>query len=316
MTNTLRIVFMGTPDFAVGVLNSLIMAQYNVIGVITAPDRPAGRGRNLRASPVKEVALAHNLNLLQPDNLKDSSFLNEIKALNADVFVVVAFRMLPKVLWSIPCKGTFNLHASLLPQYRGAAPINWAIINGETKTGLTTFFIDDQIDTGAIIKTVSCPIENNENASQLHDKLMELGMQLVKDTLDAIETDNITGIPQQNSTHLERAPKLKPENTKINWDWPAEKINNLIRGLSSYPGAWTTLITDGHEAKVKIYQAQVTDHDSITAPGCINSDQKTILVDTANKQISIEFIQFPGKKKMSTKDLLNGFRFDQTAKFV
>ena len=234
----LRIVFMGTPEFAVGILDTIIKNNYEVVGVITAADKPAGRGQKLKYSAVKEYALANNLTLLQPLNLKDADFLSELKALNANLQIVVAFRMLPKVVWEMPSLGTFNLHASLLPNYRGAAPINWAIINGETKTGVTTFFIDDKIDTGAMILSSETPIDETENAGHLHDRLMELGSKTVIDTLKMIEKGNVSTIIQKDTADIKTAYKLNKENCKIDWTKSAEEINNLIRGLSPYPAAW------------------------------------------------------------------------------
>lgn len=316
MTKPLRIVFMGTPDFAVGVLNKLVEQKYNLLGVVTAPDRPAGRGRSLQPSAVKNAALSHQLQVWQPENLKDPEFIKKLQELNPDVFVVVAFRMLPEVLWKIPNKGTFNLHASLLPQYRGAAPINWAIINGETKTGVTTFFIDHQIDTGAIIDSISCPIQNEDNASRLHDKLMVAGTKLVIRTLEAIAQDSAKPKPQEDSDQLRIAPKLNQENTRINWDAPSEQISNLIRGLDAYPGAWTTLIRNEQAIKVKIYQAQTTDISSVLSPGSLSCDKKSLLVHTKDQQLAIKIIQLPGKKKMPIESLLNGYSFEKDDKFV
>ena len=307
---------MGTPDFAVGVLNKLVEQKYNLLGVVTAPDRPAGRGRSLQPSAVKNAALSHQLQVWQPENLKDPEFIKKLQELNPDVFVVVAFRMLPEVLWKIPNKGTFNLHASLLPQYRGAAPINWAIINGETKTGVTTFFIDHQIDTGAIIDSISCPIQNEDNASRLHDKLMVAGTKLVIRTLEAIAQDSAKPKPQEDSDQLRIAPKLNQENTRINWDAPSEQISSLIRGLDAYPGAWTTLIRNEQAIKVKIYQAQTTDISSVLSPGSLSCDKKSLLVHTKDQQLAIKIIQLPGKKKMPIKSLLNGYSFEKDDKFV
>lgn len=307
---------MGTPDFAVGVLNKLVEQKYNLLGVVTAPDRPAGRGRSLQPSAVKNAALSHQLQVWQPENLKDPEFIKKLQELNPDVFVVVAFRMLPEVLWKIPNKGTFNLHASLLPKYRGAAPINWAIINGETKTGVTTFFIDHQIDTGAIIDSISCPIQNEDNASRLHDKLMVAGTKLVIRTLEAIAQDSAKPKPQEDSDQLRIAPKLNQENTRINWDAPSEQISNLIRGLDAYPGAWTTLIRNEQVIKVKIYQAQTTDISSVLSPGSLSCDKKSLLVHTKDQQLAIKIIQLPGKKKMPIESLLNGYSFEKDDKFV
>ena len=316
MTNNLRIVFMGTPDFAVGVLDALVANNYNLLGVVTAADRPAGRRRLLQPSAVKSAALAHNLPLWQPESLKDQNFLQELEALQPDVFVVVAFRMLPEVLWRIPKHGTFNLHASLLPQYRGAAPINWAIINGESSTGVTTFFIDHQIDTGAIIQSANCPIESSDNASRLHDKLMHQGTELVMSTLEAIDQGTAVPKPQELSDVLNSAPKLNAENTRINWHLPAFKILNLIRGLDAYPGAWTSLIRNGEALKVKIYEVEKTQLTSSLEPGSMSVDKKTLLIHTADYLLAVKTIQLPGKKKMPVVSLLNGYSFEKDDKFV
>jgi methionyl-tRNA formyltransferase len=228
----LRIVFMGTPEFAVGILDTILQHNYEVVGVITAADKPAGRGQKIKYSAVKEYALAHELPLLQPTNLKDESFLAELKALNANLQIVVAFRMLPKVVWEMPSLGTFNLHASLLPNYRGAAPINWAIINGETKTGVTTFFIDDKIDTGAMILNAETAIGESESAGKLHDRLMQLGSETVIQTLTLLEKGKVNTTIQQDTAEIKTAYKLNKENCKIDWTKPASDIHNLIRGLS------------------------------------------------------------------------------------
>lgn len=316
MTNRLRIVFMGTPDFAAVILNTLHAHHYNLVAVVTVPDRPAGRGRQLRPSAVKQAAIEQNIPLLQPEKLKAPKFLAQIRSYEPDVFVVVAFRMLPQVLWKLPPKGTFNLHASLLPQYRGAAPINWAIINGEHLTGVTTFFIDDQIDTGDIIDHRTCPIEKDDNASSLHDKLMILGGDLVMSTIDAIDQGQAKPKAQNTQGPLRSAPKLNAENTRINWGSTAEMTVNLIRGLDTYPGAWTTLLRSGEVLKVKINQAKRTGLTANRAPGSIDVTKKSLHVHTANEQLSITLIQFPGKKKMPIEALLNGYSFENEDKFV
>ena len=248
----LRIVFMGTPEFAVGILDTILKNKYEVVGVITAADKPAGRGQKIKYSAVKEYALANQLPLLQPTNLKDESFLAELKAWNANLQIVVAFRMLPKVVWEMPSLGTFNLHASLLPNYRGAAPINWAIINGETKTGVTTFFIDDKIDTGAMILNAETDIGANESAGELHDRLMELGSTTVTQTLALLESGKVVTTIQEDNAEIKTAFKLNKENCKIDWHQPASEIHNLIRGLSPYPAAWTFIGDKGEEFNVKI----------------------------------------------------------------
>lgn len=310
----LRIVFMGTPEFAVGILDTIIKNNYEVVGVITAADKPAGRGQKLKYSAVKEYALAHNLTLLQPLNLKDETFLAELKALNANLQIVVAFRMLPKVVWEMPSLGTFNLHASLLPNYRGAAPINWAIINGETKTGVTTFFIDDKIDTGAMILSSEIPIDETENAGHLHDRLMELGSKTVIDTLEMIEKGNVSTVIQKDTADIKTAYKLNKENCKIDWTKSAEEVNNLIRGLSPYPAAWCFFEDKNEEWNVKIYEAKIISEEHNHPIGCLICTKKEMKIAVRNGFIQILNLQFPGKKKMSTPELLNGIAFSAEAK--
>jgi methionyl-tRNA formyltransferase len=310
----LRIVFMGTPEFAVGILDTIIKNNYNVVGVITAADKPAGRGQKIKYSAVKEYALSHNLKLLQPTNLKEESFLEELKSLNANLQVVVAFRMLPKVVWEMPKRGTFNLHASLLPNYRGAAPINWAIINGETKTGVTTFFIDDKIDTGAIILSSEIAINPDENAGQLHDRLMYLGSAVVIKTVELIEKGNITTIVQTESAEIKTAYKLNKENCKIDWAKSASEINNLIRGLSPYPAAWCFFSDKSEEWNVKIYEAKVLVDEHSLATGTLICTRKEMKIAIENGYIQILSLQFPGKKKMTASELLNGMSFSEAAK--
>jgi methionyl-tRNA formyltransferase len=310
----LRIVFMGTPEFAVGILDTIMKNNYNVVGVITAADKPAGRGQKLKYSAVKEYALANNLRLLQPTNLKEESFLAELKSLNANLQIVVAFRMLPKVVWEMPELGTFNLHASLLPNYRGAAPINWAIINGETKTGVTTFFIDDKIDTGAMIISSEIEIDPNENAGHLHDRLMHLGSETVINTLELIEKGNVTTTIQTDSSEIKSAFKLNKENCKIDWTKSTSEINNLIRGLSPYPTAWCVFSDKNEEWNVKIYDAKILleDHDLDT--GSMVCTKKEMKIAVENGFIQVLSLQFPGKKKMTTPEFLNGITFSADAK--
>ena len=310
----LRIVFMGTPEFAVGILDTIIKNNYEVVGVITAADKPAGRGQKLKYSAVKEYALSHNLPLMQPLNLKDESFLAELKTLNANLQIVVAFRMLPKVVWEIPSLGTFNLHASLLPNYRGAAPINWAIINGETKTGVTTFFIDDKIDTGAMILSSEITIDENENAGNLHDRLMELGSKAVIDTLEMIEKGNVSTVIQKDTADIKTAYKLNKENCKIDWTKSAQEINNLIRGLSPYPAAWCFFGDKNEEWNVKIYDATIISEEHNYAVGSLICSKKEMKIAVKNGFIQILNLQFPGKKKMNTPELLNGITFSADAK--
>jgi len=310
----LRIVFMGTPEFAVGILDSILKNNYEIVGVITAADKPAGRGQKLKYSAVKEYALLNNLPLLQPINLKDENFLLELKSLNANLQIVVAFRMLPKVVWEMPSLGTFNLHASLLPNYRGAAPINWAIINGETKTGVTTFFIDDKIDTGAMILSSETPIEETENAGQLHDRLMDLGSKTVIATLGMIEKGTVSTSIQSDTAHIKTAYKLNKENCKIDWTKSAVEINNLIRGLSPYPAAWSFIQDKNEEWNVKIYEAVLVSEDHDFNIGSVICTKKEMKIAVKNGFIQILSLQFPGKKKMSTSELLNGITFSEEAK--
>ncbi|MCD9577022.1 methionyl-tRNA formyltransferase [Flavobacterium soyae] len=310
----LRIIFMGTPEFAVGILDTIIKNNYEVVGVITAADKPAGRGQKIKYSAVKEYALANNLTLLQPTNLKDESFLAELKALNANLQIVVAFRMLPKVVWEMPSLGTFNLHASLLPNYRGAAPINWAIINGETKTGVTTFFIDDKIDTGAMILNSEIAIEPTENAGQLHDRLMNLGSATVIDTLKVIENGNVTTTIQEDNDDIKTAYKLNKENCKIDWAKPGDEINNLIRGLSPYPAAWCFLKDKNEELNIKIYEAKLVSEVHSYEVGSLISNKKEIKIAIKEGFIQLLSLQLPGKKRMQVAELLNGITFSDSAK--
>ncbi len=310
----LRIVFMGTPEFAVGILDTIIKNKFTIVGVITALDKPAGRGQKLKISAVKEYALNHNIPLLQPTNLKEEGFLKELKNLNANLQIVVAFRMLPEVVWKMPELGTFNLHASLLPNYRGAAPINWAIINGDTKTGVTTFFIDDKIDTGAMILNSEVTIDNKENAGQLHDRLMHLGSHTVLETLAAIENGNVKTIEQKENYELKTAYKLNKENCKIEWSKTANEIYNLIRGLSPYPSAWCFLKDHNEQWNIKIHESKMTIEDHLFDIGTIICNKKEMKVAVSDGFIHIISIQMPGKKKMNITELLNGMSFSEKAK--
>ncbi len=312
----LKIVFMGTPEFAVGILDSIIKSNYDVVGVITATDKPAGRGQKLKYSAVKEYALANNLKLLQPTNLKEESFIQELKALKANLQVVVAFRMLPKVVWEMPTLGTFNLHASLLPNYRGAAPINWAIINGETKTGVTTFFIDEKIDTGAMILNAETPIGQNENAGQLHDRLMDIGSKTVIETLKLIENGQVKTKIQVDKPEIKTAYKLNRENCKIDWNKTTVEIHNLIRGLSPYPASWCIFSDGTEEWNVKIYESKIISEPHQYPVGQIISSKKDMKITTKDGFIQILSLQFPGKKKMTTSELLNGISFSENAKVI
>lgn len=305
---------MGTPEFAVGILDTIIKNNYEVVGVLTAADKPAGRGQKIKYSAVKEYALENNLKLLQPTNLKDETFLAELKSLNANLQVVVAFRMLPEVVWKMPKLGTFNLHASLLPNYRGAAPINWAIINGETKTGVTTFFIDDKIDTGAMILSKETPIYEIENAGELHDRLLKIGSEAVVETLALIGGGNVTTTIQKDSSGIRTAYKLNRENCKIDWNVSGKQILNLILGLSPYPAAWC-LFKDGNEEwSVKIYEAKLSLENHSFAIGTIIFTKKELKIAVQDGFIEVLSLQFPGKKQMKIADLLNGITFLNTIK--
>ncbi len=305
---------MGTPEFAVAILDKIIKNNYNIVGVITAADKPAGRGQKIKYSAVKEYALANNLPLLQPTNLKDEDFLNELRALRCNLQIVVAFRMLPEVVWKMPQYGTFNLHASLLPNYRGAAPINWAIINGEAKTGVTTFFIDDKIDTGTIILSSKIEITANENAGQLHDKLMLLGAETVLETLTLIENSNLVTRIQKENPELKTAYKLNKENCKIDWTKSAEEIYNLIRGLSPYPTAWCYVQDKNQEWNVKINEAKMTLEKHSILNGSLIFSKKEMKIAVKDGYIEIVSIQFPGKKLMNVGELLNGMAFSENAR--
>ncbi len=305
---------MGTPDFAVETLKTIIENKYTVVGVITAPDRPAGRGRKLKASAVKEYAVSKNLTVLQPTNLKDDNFIEELRSLKANLHVVVAFRMLPKIVWNMPEYGTFNLHASLLPNYRGAAPINWAIINGEEKTGITTFFIDEKIDTGHVILQKEIEINKNDTAGDLHDRLMIDGAALVIDTLQAIENEKVVVTPQPNTNAFKTAYKLNKENTKIDWKKDIHTIHNLIRGLSPYPSAWCTLYNKGVTENVKIYNTHYIEEPHANETGKVIVEDMFIKVAVKNGYIIVDKLQLPGKKAMDAKSLLNGYSFYRDAK--
>lgn len=305
---------MGTPEFAVGILDAIVKdGKHEVVGVITAVDKPAGRGQKIKYSAVKEYALEKGLRLLQPSNLKSEEFLEELKSLNANLQVVVAFRMLPKVVWAMPKFGTFNLHASLLPNYRGAAPINWAIINGETKTGVTTFFIDEKIDTGAMILSKEINISENEIAGELHDKLMVLGCDAVVETLDKISQGDVTTIIQRDTPEIKTAYKLDRENCKIDFNKGIDEVYNLIRGLSPYPAAYCFFKDGDEEWNVKIYEVkkEIVDHN--LASGSVVTTKKEMKIAVSGGFIHVISIQFPGKKKMFIHELLNGMTFSNQA---
>ena len=304
---------MGTPDFALESLDKIVHSRFQVVGVITAPDKPAGRGRKLSQSPVKKYALEHNIKVLQPTNLKDPDFQDELKSLNANLFVVVAFRMLPRSVWEMPEFGTFNLHASLLPQYRGAAPINWAVINGEKESGVTTFFINEKIDTGEIILQEKTSVNEEDTAGDLHDRLMVLGADLVLKTIEHIADGDVPTQVQKDSADLKPAPKIHKETCKIDWNKSPEVICNLIRGLSPYPGAWTRLI-DGQESKdIKIYKASFEAEEHTQAIGSISCTKKRLMVAVKDGFILVWEIQLPGKRKMTIQEALNGLKLEKDA---
>ena len=307
---------MGTPDFAVESLKALVEGGYHVVGVVTMPDKPMGRhGSVLQPSPVKQYAVEKGLKVLQPEKLKDPAFVEELRALKADLQVVVAFRMLPEVVWSMPPLGTFNAHASLLPKYRGAAPINWAVINGETETGMTTFFLKHEIDTGDIIQQVRIPIEDTDNVEVVHDKLMILSGKLVTETVDHIIAGTVTSIPQDAITDVEPtpAPKIFRETCQIDWNQPTKRVYDFIRGLSPYPAAWTTL----NGKSVKIFETEKEIRNPQRQPGSIVTDGKTYLkVATADGWLNVKVLQLEGKKKMPVSDLLRGYKIAENAFFV
>ncbi|NCD40656.1 MAG: methionyl-tRNA formyltransferase [Bacteroidia bacterium] len=306
-----RIIFMGTPQFAVPSLEALLAAGHEVVAVVTPPDKPAGRGRKLQPCPVKITAMAHGLTVLQPEKLKDPGFILTLEQLEPEIIVVVAFRMLPEEIWTLPAQGTFNLHSSYLPNYRGAAPMNHAIINGETETGITTFLLDKTIDTGKILLQEKVRIPSEMNVGQLHDLLMNKGAALVLKTIEAIENKTLTPMDQRrcaDSHNLKTAPKFTKEDLRINWHLAAQKIHNFIRGLSPYPAAFTTLCApDGDEFQIKIFTASVKPGKE-NCPGTLLTNCKnTLEVATGNGIIAIEELQIQGKKRMSVDDFLRGF---------
>lgn len=316
----LRIVYMGTPDFAVESLRRLVEGGYNIVGVITMPDKPMGRhGSVLQASPVKQYAVSQGLKVLQPEKLKDETFVNELRALQADLQIVVAFRMLPEVVWNMPKLGTFNLHASLLPQYRGAAPINWAVINGDTETGITTFFLQHEIDTGAIIQQVRVPIADTDNVEVVHDKLMVLGGDLVIETVEAILAGTVKAIPQetlfQSDEDLRPAPKIFKETCRIDWSKGVKRVYDFIRGLSPYPAAWTELSVDDKVLELKIFAASKEFCTHQQTVGTVLTDHKSyIKVALEDGFLNILTLQLSGKKRMEVTDFLRGFRAEGALK--
>ena len=308
----LKIVFLGTPDFAVESLDLLVKNGFNIVGVVTATDKPAGRGHKMLPSAVKQYAVEHGLHLMQPERLKDESFIEELRSLNADLFIVIAFRMLPEVVWQMPRLGTFNLHASLLPKYRGAAPINWAVINGEKETGVTTFFLKHEIDTGDVIQQQSITIDENENVGSVHDRLMHLGALLTLDTVNAILAGNVTSIPQSQFEGIEPtpAPKIFRDTCHIDLTHNASEVHNLVRGLSPYPGAWIDIVlTDGTILTTKIFETAIS---NISIPtdltGKVYSENGHLYMGAADKAVEILSLQPAGKRRMTADEFLRGTR--------
>ena len=311
----LRIVYMGTPEFAVESLKRLVEGGYNVVAVITMPDNPMGRhGSVLQASPVKQYAVSQGLKVLQPEKLKDEAFVEELRSLQADLQIVVAFRMLPEVVWNMPPMGTFNLHASLLPQYRGAAPINWAVMNGDTETGITTFFLKHEIDTGEVIQQVKVPIADTDNVEVVYDKLMMLGGDLVLETVDAILNGTVKSIPQEemfaSEAELRPAPKIFKETCRIDWNKGVKGVYDHVRGLSPYPAAWTELCApEGTRQVLKIYETEKQFKEHALPAGTVDTDQKTYFrIAVKDGYVNLLSVQLAGKKRMNIGDFLRGYR--------
>lgn len=303
----MRVVFMGTPEFAATSLHEInTNSNHEVVGVVTVPDKPSGRGQKMNISDVKKYALEHDLHLLQPEKLRDEDFIEDLKSLNADVFVVVAFRMLPQVVWSIPTKGTFNLHGSLLPQYRGAAPINWAVMNGDKETGVTTFLIDEKIDTGNILISDKVAIEENDNVGKIHDELMQIGARLVVKTLDGLENDSLKPHPQDETIELKHAPKIFKDDCKIDWNESIDTIHNKIRGLSPYPCAWTTYGNNDTYKTLKIYAGVKTDLVLDADNFQLVLQKNNLYVKLPSGSYEILELQPEGKRRMLAKDFING----------
>lgn len=319
MTKNLRIIFMGTPDFATGVLKELIDTQHTVVGIVTAPDKPAGRGQQISKSAVKQYAEDSSIPILQPTNLKETTFIEQLKQLNADLFIVVAFRMLPEIVWAMPPKGTINLHASLLPQYRGAAPINWAIINGEKKTGVTTFFIEREIDTGMILAKEEVAISEDMTAGELHDILLEIGKKLIVKSVALIEDGMFTKVPQHELQfkELKPAPKIFKNDCAINWNQSASSIHDFIRGLSPYPTAWTTFQFEKKKQQntVKLFRTKKT---TITTNSTVRElliSKTEILIPCADFYLEVLELQVAGKKKMTAKEFISGYQNEKITLF-
>lgn len=310
----LRILFMGTPEFSVPMLDAINKSEHELVGIVTAVDKPAGRGRKLKKSAVKIYAENKGLTIFQPKNLKSEEFMSQLKNLNPNIIFVVAFRMLPEQVWRFPKYGTINLHASLLPDYRGAAPINWAIINGEQQTGLTTFFIDDKIDTGRIIDHISLKIDMTDNVENIYEKMIPKGVELSLITLDKIAQNDVKPTAQKNADASKKAPKLNKENTRIDWNQSGHKIFNFVRGLSPFPSAWTVLVNNGEAIHCKILKANFKPIDLNVENGKVIIDNKKMLISVKDGVIEIEEIKLAGKRLMKVVELLNGFELDKEAK--
>lgn len=307
------LVFFGTPEFARYCLDYLVTAGFPIKAVVTAPDRKAGRGKKLTPSVVKQYALAQKLTVLQPTHLKNDLFIEQLSALEAELFVVVAFRMLPKAVWSLPALGTINLHASVLPNYRGAAPINWVLINGEKETGVSTFLIDEAIDSGLLLQTRTLPIDKKDNFGTLHDKLLHLGAPLLEETLLGRKDQRLIPQKQDESKFVNAAPKLNTENIRIIWSHSLEQIVNQIRGLNPYPGAWTILTNEGQDYRIKIYEAEALHEEVMHEIGQLVIRAGQLFISTAEGYLLCKEVQFPNKKRMRVKDLLNGFKLGTEA---
>lgn len=316
MKNSLRIAFMGTPEFAVSSLQLLLDQQFPVVLVVTAPDRPAGRGRKVQESAVKKCAQKYGIPVLQPERLKDPEFIRQLREYQINLQIVVAFRMLPEAVWALPEYGTFNLHASLLPDYRGAAPIHWAVINGETESGVTTFFIDAQIDTGQIILQEKTPVGSEETTGSLYHRLMEMGAKLVVETVRQIASGEVSSRSQKHLSTPKKAPKLTSENTRLDWTASRKALYDMIRGLSPHPGAWTNFQNGGEPERVKIFLSKPVEHDAGGTAGDLLKVGKRLLACTEDGWLEILDMQLPGKRRMPVEDILNGLELEKSARFL
>ncbi len=316
MKNPLRIAFMGTPEFAVPSLQLLVDNDYPVVLVVTAPDRPAGRGRKVQGSAVKQCAEKNGIPILQPERLKDPEFIQQLREYRINLQVVVAFRMLPEAVWALPQYGTFNLHASLLPDYRGAAPIHWAVINGEIETGVTTFFIDEQIDTGHIILQDKTPVGPEETTGSLYMRLMGMGAKLVLETVSQIARGNVVTRPQKHLQTPKKAPKLTSDNTRLDWTGSQKEVFDKIRGLCPHPGAWTRFENGGEAERVKIFRSKIDTHSAKAPAGSLLKLEKRLLARTSDGWLEVLEMQLPGKRRMFVEDILNGLEIQKSARFL